>query len=221
MNRIDYDYMQLKTMIANMCYIVSSMLEDTSKAIMEQNEDLAANVMARDKEVDKLDLQIDNYCLKLLAIYAPKAAELRYVVAALRIVIDIERIGDHCRYISKQISKHHFIPVIQYTEDFTSLLSQTNQMLQDSFTSIFEQNVDKAAAVIANDKVIDKLHNRISRNIVAAYVDDISKARLLFSFRNIVRRYERIADHAKNIAEAVPYIVNGRTIRHHDINTSE
>ncbi len=220
-NRADNDYLQLRTMIANMCHTVSSMFDDASKALLEQDTDLAANVVERDKEVDKLDLQIDNYCLKLLALYGPKAAELRYIVAALRLIVDIERIGDHCKVIAKQVRKHHYAPAIQYAEDFTSLITLTKQMLQDSVSAFFEQNVDKAVSVMLLDNDIDKIQSKISKEIVVAITEDISKVRLAVSLTNIVRRLERIADHAKNIAEVVPYVVNGTIIRHQDISTKE
>ena len=220
-NRADNDFLQLRTMIANMCHMVLSMLEDTVKAIMEQDEDLAASVTARDKEVDALDLQIDNYCLKFLALYGPKAADLRTVVASLRRIVDIERIGDHCKFISRQVRKHHYAPAIQYTEGFNSLLTFTKQILQDAITAVFEENVEKAMVVISMDATIDKIYSSISKQLITGLAEDVSKARLIFSFINIIRRFERIADHATNIAETVPYIVSGALIRHNELNVEK
>ena len=220
-NRAENDYLHLRTLIADMCHTVLSMLEDTSKAIMEQNEDLAARVVTRDKEVDALDLRVDNYCLKLLALYGPKAADLRYIVAALRIIVDMERIGDHCKFVSRQVGKRHYAPAIRYAEDFSALLSSTKLMLHSAVEAIFEQNVEKAMTVVLMDDNIDKIYNNISKSLLAGISENISNASLIFSFRNVVRRFERIADHAANIAETVPYMVSGTIIRHTEINVEK
>ena len=217
-NKTDNDYMQLRTMLANMCHIVSSMLEDVSKALMEQDADLAAKVIERDKEVDALDLQIDDYCLKLLALYGPKAAELRYVIASLRLIVDIERIGDHCKYIARQVRKYHYAAAIQYAEDFTLLVSLTKRMLHDAAEALFEQDVDKALAVMILDNDIDNTKSKILKNIILTIPEDVSKVGIVTSFMNIVRRYERLADHAKKIAESVSYVENGTIVRHQETN---
>ena len=112
MKKVAQEYIQLKTMLASMCQLSTSMLQDATKALMTRDSELANSVIARDDEVDALDTSIDEHCLKMLALYEPKAVDLRFVVTALRIIVDLERVGDHCTSIAKEVKKLNQSPYL-------------------------------------------------------------------------------------------------------------
>lgn len=210
----DTDYMELKTLLAEMSTTASGMVENAIKALVNRDSALAREVIATDSVVDALDLKVDAVCLKLLALYEPKAIDLRSITTALRIIVDIERVGDHCTKVCEEVLFLNEHPQLKPYIDLPIMAEKASCMVHEAVEAFFDKDVKKALSVIRQDDVIDGYMNQISRELFTYMVEDITKARLAFSLMNITRRIERIADHATNIAEQTYFMVKGTVIRH-------
>jgi phosphate transport system protein len=212
--RLDFELFELTSMLANMIAITQSMFADAMLALREQDADLANDVIKRDKTVDRLDLEIDEHCLRILALFDPKAMQLRHVIASLRLIMDIERVADHCKVIAKQVRKHYCTPVVQSLPDLEEMIKLTSNALALAAEAFAEIDVAKAARVAQIDEEVDEVQSRVNRELVLFITANPDKAKLGVAMTNIVRRIARISDHSKNIAEAVHYVLDGTNIRH-------
>jgi len=212
--RIETEFFELRTMIANMTNLTQSMFNDVIKAIIDQDADLAADVFCKDAAVDALDLQIDDRCLRILALYDPKAAELRYVVSVLRLIVDIERIGDHCKVMAKQVKKRYLAPIANKNSNFISMAEMAGDCLKLSVEAFFELDKEKAERVMDMATDVDSYQRKVMKELVEFITEDPANVKLGMSMNNIVRRIARVADHAQNIAEIAYYVIYGINIRH-------
>ena len=214
MKKVDQEYIQLKTMLASMCQVTTSMIEDVTKALVNRDSVLADKVIVRDDEVDALDTGIDEHCLKVLALYEPKAIDLRFVITALRIIVDLERVGDHCTKIAKEVKKLNQSPPVKPYIDLPNMADAAIAMIQDAVTAYFNRDIKAALEIIKRDDVIDRLDDKITQELLAYMNTDVDNTRNIISLMFITRSIERIADHATNIAEMIYFMVTGEIIKH-------
>lgn len=214
MKKVDQEYIQLKTMLASMCQLTTSMLEDSTKALVTRDSPLADKVIERDDEVDALDTSIDEHCLKVLALYEPKAIDLRFVITALRIIVDLERVGDHCTKIAKEVKKLNQSPPVKPYIDLPNMAYAAVAMLQDAITAYFNRDIEAAIEIIKRDDVIDRLDDKITQELLTYMNADMEITRNIISLMFITRSIERIADYATNIAEMIYFMVTGEIIKH-------
>ncbi len=214
MKKVEKEYIQLKTMLAGMCQVTTSMLQDATKALVSRDSALADSVIARDDEVDDLDTRIDEHCLKMLALYEPKAVDLRFVVTALRIIVDLERVGDHCTSIAKEVKKLNQSPPVKPYIDLPNMTEGAVKMLQDAITAYFNRDIESALEIIKRDDVIDQLDDKITQELLIYIKSDKDNTQDVISLMFITRSTERIADYATNIAEMVYFMVTGEIIKH-------
>lgn len=214
MKKVDQEYIQLKTMLASMCQLTTSMLQDSTKALVSRDSSLADKVIARDDEVDLLDTGIDEHCLKVLALYEPKAVDLRFVITALRIIVDLERVGDHCTKIAKEVKKLNQSPPVKPYIDLPNMADAAVAMLQDAITAYFNRDIDAAIEIIKRDDVVDRYDDKITQELLTYMSADVDLTRNIISLMFITRSIERIADYATNIAEMIYFMVTGEIIKH-------
>lgn len=214
MKRIEQEYLEIKTNLARMSKLASEMINDAIRSLTERDSKLAKQVIKRDDEMDRFDTEIDEHCLKVLALYEPKAVDLRFVITALRIIVDLERVGDHCGSIAKHAKKINKYPPIKPYVDLPKMAEATALMIHDAITAYFEKDTELALEVIKRDKEIDDYHDQIIRELMTYIAEDTKTIKGVISLINITRRIERIADHATNIAEMVYFMVTGTIIKH-------
>ncbi len=214
MKKIEMEYLELKKMLAKMSQLSTSMIEDSITSLVDRDSSLAEEVIKRDDEVDAYDTQIDEFCLKALALYEPKAVDLRFITTALRIIVDLERIGDHCVEISKEVIMLNQIPPIKPYIDLPKMAESASSMVKNAVTAYFNKDLKLAFSVIKKDDYIDNLHGQILRELITYLAEDIRKTRGAISLMFITRSLERIADHATNISELVYFMVTGKIIKH-------
>ena len=202
---------------ASMSVTAAGMYQEAFQALTSHDINLARDVVDRDRLVDMYELEIDEMCLKFLALYAPKAVELRYVVAVLRFIIELERVADHSKVIARQVFDAHCASLLAHLPDFEAIYNLTMQMLRESTDTFFEKNDRRFDAIIETDKEVGRLQQQLNHSLVGLIKDDSSNIDGAIALINVVRRLERIGDHAKNIAELVPYISSGKVIRHKDV----
>ena len=214
MKKVEQEYIHLKTMLASMCQVTTSMLQDATKSLVTRDSVLADSVIDRDDEVDDLDTRIDEHCLKMLALYEPKAVDLRFVVTALRIIVDLERVGDHCTSIAKEVKKLNQSPPVKPYIDLPNMADAAVAMLQDAITAYFNRDIKSALEIIKRDDVIDRLDDKITQELLTYISSDQDNTRNVISLMFITRSIERIADYATNVAEMIYFMVTGEIIKH-------
>jgi phosphate transport system protein len=207
---------ELRTSVLEMGGLVEEQIGQAIRALIERNEPLARSTIARDHTVNRFDVEIDDLCLKLLALHQPAARDLRLITTALKITTDLERIGDMAEHIAERaVELVHEAPIKPYI-DIPRMAELSRDMLHRSLDAFVREDVELALAVCVADDQIDKLHEQLFRELLSFMVEDpttVTRAmRLLF----VSKCLERVADHATNIAEMVIFMVKGRSIRHMD-----
>ena len=205
----------LKKKILHVGARVEESLQAAMKALREYSEELAQAVMDGDQEIDALEVEVEEDCLKILALYQPVAIDLRFIVSVLKINNDLERIGDLATNIAERVralvpeSQHVAIP-----DDIPELARRSQQMLKQSLDALVAMDVELAQKVCAADSEVDRLHREMYRYVEQIITADLKHTPAYIQVLGISRYLERIADHATNIAEDVIYMVDGEITRH-------
>jgi phosphate transport system protein len=204
----------IKVKLAIMSQLMSSMFDGAISSLFEHDQDRAQAIIKDDNQVDALETQIEELCLRFLALYAPKAFELRYVVAVTRLANDMERIADHSTVICREVLTHHIRPVLALHPKVGQMSDLCRQVLSQSVDSFFQLDDTKFQGIFESDRIIGDFQKDINAELVIHISHDPESALETVSLLNIIRRLERVADHAKNIAIMVPYITQGKIMRH-------
>ncbi len=205
---------RVKKSILALCAIVEDQVQMAVRALLERDGELAQNVEQRDAEIDQREVEIEEECLKILALHQPVAIDLRFIVAALKINNDLERIGDMAVNIARKAGVVADEPEMAMPFDIAGMWKKTQSMLRDSIDALMNMDGAKAGEVCRRDDEVDQ----IKRDIRIAVEDEIRRnpqhVRPLMRVLAVSRNLERIADCATNIAEDVIYMSEGRIIRH-------
>ena len=200
--------------LVNMASMVETNINNSLKCLTERNKSLSDEIFTQELEVNKLDNEIDTQGIETLALFQPVSEDLRYVVMAMKINKDLERIGDHAVGITrKAVELLEFPTVIEYVE-LPKMAFSASKMVSDSIKSFISGNKQLAIDVCERDREIDKSYIKISEEIISLMKNDssiIDGAKFLLL---ILKDIERIGDLATNIAEDSSYIQTGTIIRH-------
>ena len=198
--------------------MLGAMVEEaTRKALLTVTEgrtDLCDDVIAGDRDVDEREIQIEDECLKVLALHQPVAQDLRFVLVVLKVNNDLERVGDLARNIAERGRDLAATPKIVVPEEIHTMAERAQRMLQQSLSAVVESDTELARRVLGEDDEVDRLHERIFRVIKDAIREDLQRIDPLIQLLSVSRYLERIADLATNIAEEVVFMVEGDVIRH-------
>jgi phosphate transport system protein len=205
---------RLKSRILSLCAIVEDQVEMAVRALLERNEELAREVERRDVEIDQREIEVEEECLKTLALYQPVATDLRLVVAALKINNDLERIGDMAVNIAHKAIGFVAEPSMEIPFDIAGMSEKTQAMLRNSLDALVNMDSKLAQAVCAGDDEVDRMKFNIRRQVEDIIQRSPQQVRSLLKLLAVSRNLERIADCATNIAEDVIYMAEGRIIRH-------
>ncbi|HWP65032.1 MAG TPA: phosphate signaling complex protein PhoU [Candidatus Limnocylindria bacterium] len=210
------DLERLRSAILEMGGLVEDQIVQAVHALAERNDALARQTIDRDHTVNRMDVEIDDLCIKLLALHQPAARDLRLITTALKITTDLERIGDLASHIAERAHELADEAPVQANVDLPRMAELAREMVHKSLDAFVAEDAALALEVCTSDDTIDKLHEQLFRELLSLMVGDpknIGRAmRLLFVSKNL----ERIGDHATNIAEMVIFLVRGRSIRHMD-----
>lgn len=201
--------------LLSMAALVENALNTSVRAFRDHRTDLATEVRKLETEIDQLELRIEESCLRILALYDPVAADLRRVTAVFKVNPELERMADLARHIAKRVKKLSTTPIPESIRDGLESLSQEAlRQVHDAIEALANLDADKARRIRAADHFIDRMRHEL----VAEIKNEIRKnpADIDGSLRliNTVRNFERISDHACNIAESVVYLAEGQIIRH-------
>ena len=204
----------LHVKILEMGGFVEKQIADAVAAMINRDDEQARLIIDRDHLVNRMDVEIDDLCLRLLALHQPAARDLRLITTGLKITTDLERIGDIAVNMCERILELNREPQLKPFLDLPRMADVAQHMLHESLDSFVREDVDLALAVCREDDVIDDLNFQLFRELLSYMAEDpqtTSRAiRLLF----IAKYLERIGDHATNIAEMVVFMVRGKSIRH-------
>lgn len=211
---IEHQIAQLKNSILQFGTIVEESISRSNTALFKQDVELAQKVVANDTEIDRLEVELEEECLKVLALYQPVAADLRFVVAVLKINNDLERIGDLASNIAKTVSQLTITGPLELPEEISSMAKQVEEMVKNSLDAVVKADPDLARQVRKEDDIVDAGRHTVRKLVMQQIRKDPEKVEGLLQINSISKHLERIADMATNIAEDVIYMVEGEIVRH-------
>jgi phosphate transport system protein len=208
---------QLRTLKEKLLLIghrAETAIADATRALLERRPSLAQQVIDADDEIDRLEIEIDNICLGILALEQPVASDLRFITTAMKIVGDIERIADNGVNIARRCLEIVHEPELKPVIDIPVAARAAQRTLKESLDAFVNGDAELAKRVIKDDRYIDDVCEQMLRELLTYMLEDpstVSRAlRLIFVARNL----ERVGDHASNIAEMVIFLVEGQDVRH-------
>jgi phosphate transport system protein len=219
----DYDRAleELRQKILQMGGLVEEHLTDAMKALMQRNAELAKSLMDQDHPVNRLEMEVDDRAVRLLALRQPAARDLRFVTMSLKISTDLERIGDQCVSIAIRALELQGEPPLKPYIDLPRMALLAQNMVKESLDAFVAHDAARAQRVVERDEEVDQLNEQLFRELLTFMIEDprtIGRAmRLMF----VAKSLERIADHATNIAEEVIFMVKGEDIRHGTVTPEE
>lgn len=203
----------LKASLIKMSEIVMDAISISIESLVRQDKDLATQVIKNDDLIDKMELDIEEQCLQLIALRHPIAKNLRIIGCALQTISDLERIGDHAVNIAKASQYLSTKPMVKPLIDIPRMAEIAKNMLKESLSAYFEGNVELARDVWLRDKTVDNLNEQIFRELLTFMMEDPQTISRAIHLIIVSDNLERIADLATNLAERVVYIVNGERIK--------
>ena len=220
--RFNKDLEDLRNSVLTMGGLVETQLSKAIAAIVEGDSELGLKVAHDDYKVNNLEVNIDEECSRILATRAPAATDLRLIVAIIKTITDLERIGDEAEKIGFLASKLAVMdrPSDSYRE-LKNLGNHVLQMLRDAMNAFARLDVEASFAVVREDDNVDHEYDAITRQGITFMMEDPQNIKRVMNVTWVARALERIGDHAKNICEYVIYLVEGRDVRHTDIVKSE
>ena len=205
---------KVKKSILALCAIVEDQVQIAVRALLQRDADLARGVEQRDEEIDQREVEVEEECLKILALHQPVAIDLRFIVAAMKINNDLERIGDMAVNIARKAIAVAEEPETAMPFDIAGMWEKTQSMLRDSIDALVNMDSAMAVAVCRRDDEVDQIKRDIRIGVEEQIRREPQHVRPLMRVMAVSRNLERIADCATNIAEDVIYMSEGRIIRH-------
>ena len=211
-SKFDEELSQLNDMLIEMGALVEKSIRRATLAILENDKKKAKKAIATDRDIDSLEKEIEALCLRLLLRQQPVARDLRLISAALKMITDMERIGDQAADISEiakfLIGKKYIIDL----ENIPKMAEATSKMVTDSIDAFVKRDLDLAQSVIEYDDVVDNLFDAVKNDVIELIQQDHTNGEQAIDFIMIAKYFERIGDHATNIAEWVVFSITGRHV---------
>jgi len=208
----------LRNEVLRMGGMVESHLDIAIEAIVAGDSELGLTVAKKDHEINQMEVAIDEECSRILAIRGPAATDLRLIVAVIKTITDLERVGDEAQkigYLASHLASGR-LPTGQYHE-LSKLGEHVKKMLHDALDAFSRLDAKDALLVVEEDKLVDEEYDMILRQCISLMMEDPRTIRRFMNVSWVARALERIGDHAKNICEYVIYMVHGQDVRHLEI----
>lgn len=209
----DQDLESLRQDLVRMGEIVQVAIKDAVDALAKRDKDLARTVMDGDDAIDRMQVEIEDRCISLIARQQPVATDLRILGTGLKITTDLERIGDHAFDIAKIVLLIGDEPLIKPLVDIPRMAEIAQKMLKDSLQAYLNLDIELAEQVCRADDRVDELYNQVFRELLTYMLEDTKKIKQATQLIFVARYLERIADHSTNVAEWVIYLATGERLR--------
>ncbi len=214
----DAELLELKKKLLTMGGLVEAMIADSLTALTTRDSQLAEEVQKRDRQVDRMEMEADDLSVRIIALRQPAAGDLRLIIAALKVTTDLERMGDLSVNIAERVVELNTEPQLKPYIDLPIMVEKVRAMTREALDSFVTGDADQARRVLAADNEVDDLNVQVFRELLTYMLEDaktISRAtRLIF----ISKYLERLADHATNVAEEVIFAIEGRDVRHGNLD---
>jgi phosphate transport system protein len=204
----------LRNNVLMMAGLTERSLERAMKGLFDRDDDLCANAIADDEEIDQLEMQIDKDGVAILLRFQPVASDLRRVVAAMKLSSNLERMADQGTTIARRARKLNHHPPLPEVELIRPMYEHAMSMFKDSIDAFVREDVDLGCAVVPRDEKLDELNHEASRKLIDRMAQDREQLRGYLNLIFIGRCLERVGDHATNIAEEAVYAAAAQDIRH-------
>ena len=205
---------KLREEILYMGGLVEDQIQKAVKTLVDRDSELAQVIIERDHEVNRLDVEIDDICIKLLALHQPAGRDLRFITTGLKITTDLERIGDMAVNICERAIELNQEPQLKPFIDIPRMARISQRMIRESLDAFVREDTDLALKVCKDDDEVDQLNVQIFRETLTFMLENAQTISRATKISSISKYLERIADHATNIAEMVIFMVKGKSIRH-------
>lgn len=214
--QFDEDLELLRSRVLEMGGLVESQINMTTKAYTDNSSATILDVLENDHEVNKLEKQIDDDCIHVIAMRQPTASDLRLVMAISKMVTDLERSGDEIKKMAKSIRRiqERDVSVLKSASDVRHIANIASQQLRSALDAFARLDAKEAKNIIEIDQTLDQEFKSIVRQLITYMMEDPRSITTALDIITISRAIERVGDHAKNIAEQVIYIVEGKDVRH-------
>ncbi len=210
----EHELEELKERLLWMANLSENAVHQAVQSVFEKDEKLASRVLEEEKNINDLQLEIDDRVMQLLATQAPMAVDLRFILSASRINNDLERIGDQAVNIAQSALRILRHPQVKPYVDLPRMSELAEGMVRDSINALVRRDADLAKSVLVRDDEVDHLRDQIFRELLTYMMENSAVVFPAFELILITKNLERIGDHATNIAEDVIYMVAGRDVRH-------
>ena len=204
----------LKQTLLAMGGLVEDQIRRAMRALVERDDVLAQEVIDRDRQVNTYDVEVDEQCVNLLALHQPTAVDLRFITTTMKIVTDLERIGDQAVNIAQRALELNPEPQLKPYIDLPRMADKAQRMVKESLDAFVARDTALARQVCGEDDEVDALKEQIFRELLTFMMQDPRTIPRAIRVILISRFLERVADHATNIAEMVVYLVEGKMVRH-------
>jgi phosphate transport system protein len=211
---LDAELEHLNKQILLMGALIGSQLQDATQALIQRNSDLAIRVVENDVSIDKMDVEIDEGCLRVLALLQPAAGDLRFITTAMKISAELERMSDLAVNIVERAIELNQEPQLKPYIDIPRMANWVSQMVRECLDAFVNRDAELARKVCRDDDFVDDLTEQLFRELLSFMLEDPQTITRSTRLTFIGKYYERIADHATNVAELVVYMVEGKIIRH-------
>lgn len=207
---------RIKQMVLSLGTLVEERVQKINQTIEAQDGDLARQIIKTDYEIDQMEIDVEEECLKALALYQPVAVDLRFLIAVIKINNDLERIGDEAVNIAERVEFLSRQVQVPFQFDYTEMVEKAQEMLKKSLDALVNMDLDLAYQVLTMDDEVDQ-SNREAYDAIKDAMKQLPEGSGMGSLINMIfiaRHLERIADHATNISEEVIYMIEGDIVRH-------
>ncbi len=193
---------------------VEEIVENSMKALVERDSDLARRMMDYDRQINRLEMEVDDLCLRILARRQPVASDLRFITTALKLVTDLERIGDLGVNICERVVELNTEAPLRPYADIPKMAETVLGMVREALDAFVADDPDRAQQVIGRDRVVDAYYTQLFRELLTYMMENPRNIFRATRIQSIAKYLERIGDHATNLAEMVVFMVRGKDIRH-------
>ncbi|MCC6525419.1 MAG: phosphate signaling complex protein PhoU [Polyangiaceae bacterium] len=205
---------KLRSQILLMGASVEEMIRSSMRALVERDSELAREMIDFDQRVNRLEIETDELCLRILARRQPVASDLRFITIALKLVTDLERIGDLGVNICERVLELNAEPPLKPYVDLPRMAEEVQGMVRGALDAFVAGDADRAEAVIGRDTTVDAYYAQVFRELLTYMMEDARNIYRATRVQSIAKYLERIGDHATNLAEMVVFMVRGKDIRH-------
>jgi phosphate transport system protein len=215
---LEREIQRLKKLLLSLSALVDEQLQLSVRAVLERDQDLANEVRERDEEVDRLEVEVEEECLKVLALHQPVAIDLRFIIAVLKINNDLERIGDLAVNVSRKTRAFAGLPLVDLPFELQEMSRKVQGMLRDCLDAMINLDTALANDVCTRDDEINDMKRTVRREVERVVCEHPDEARSLLRLNAVARNLERVGDLATNIAEDIIYMIEGKIVRHRDMD---